>query len=409
MKSFYRLRTVLFVFIASITYGFAEEAKLDNLLKQQITGGANVLQVLVLMKPVDLQSCSLITPQSEVEKCIRKTTRKNQKSIRDIIDQASDVHAYQYFWIVNAFMLNASTDLILKLTDRDEVERIFPDKMKWSPATYTAESIDPKTLLVDSKYSAALHQMKMEDRHRNNPNSLGQGIRIGIFGTPIENHPFLECKIIAQKKFGEGLEPNKFMGTMAAGVIAGSDSQDMHLSIAPASTISAAFPSIQNGQVSISSIIAGLQWLSNFDQQNKVIVSLVGMHSNDQNMDLSFQQMAANWNRLKIIPIFPAGNEGPQNNSIASPSGISEIVSVGSLDAEGKPAVFSSRGGLIDQKNKPDVWAPGIGVLSTSARNTFAVVNGTAVSAALIGGLAALYKQENPNLTTSEFLADLLD
>src|SRR5581483_4746917 len=76
----------------------------------------------------------------------------------------------------------------------------------------------------------------------------------------------------------------------------------------------------------------------------------------------------------------------------------------GANEDAGRLAVFSSRGLAFDGLVKPDVVAPGVGLLTAApgeavaGEPSFATVNGTSAAAAIVAGAAALLAQARPAL-----------
>lgn len=83
---------------------------------------------------------------------------------------------------------------------------------------------------------------------------------------------------------------------------------------------------------------------------------------------------------------------------LSYPASFDTVVSVGSVD-KNKNVASSS------QKNEK-VWvtAPGVSIFSTSYNGNYASGSGTSYATPIVSGIAALAKQEYPDLTSSEFM-----
>jgi subtilisin family serine protease len=112
------------------------------------------------------------------------------------------------------------------------------------------------------------------------------------------------------------------------------------------------------------------------------------------------------WEHPDMVVVAAAGNAGSEgNDSVISPSTGKNVISVGASRALGDPlgfcaATFSSRGWTHDGRIKPDVLAPGSGVLSAQSDGVVTTDNcgqsqksGTSMATPTVAGLAALVRQ----------------
>lgn len=103
-----------------------------------------------------------------------------------------------------------------------------------------------------------------------------------------------------------------------------------------------------------------------------------------------------------ILPVFSAGNYGPSSETVGAPGSFPESLAVGATDAQDGVARFSSRGPSPWDEVKPDVSAPGVGIVSAAPGGGLAIQNGTSMAAPHVTGLAALMHQANPALTVKQ-------
>jgi subtilisin family serine protease len=96
-----------------------------------------------------------------------------------------------------------------------------------------------------------------------------------------------------------------------------------------------------------------------------------------------------------------AGNDGPACSSIGSPGLAQAALTVGAIDDRGTIAGFSSRGPItLDNSGraKPDVVAPGVGIISSLPDARYAEFHGTSMASSHVAGVVALLWSANPLL-----------
>ncbi len=104
-----------------------------------------------------------------------------------------------------------------------------------------------------------------------------------------------------------------------------------------------------------------------------------------------------------IVVVVSAGNTGGQGcGSVSTPAAIFEnSFSVGATRSNDTIAGFSSRGPVFvdsSERMKPDVSAPGVGVLSSIPGNRYARFSGTSMAGPHVAGAVALMISANPDL-----------
>lgn len=103
-----------------------------------------------------------------------------------------------------------------------------------------------------------------------------------------------------------------------------------------------------------------------------------------------------------IVTVHSAGNSGSSCSTVNTPAAIYESsFTVGATDSSDNIANFSSRGPVtIDGSGrmKPEISAPGVGILSSTRGGGYGLLSGTSMAAPHVAGLVALLISSNPDL-----------
>ena len=227
-------------------------------------------------------------------------------------------------------------------------------------------------------------------------------------------------------------------GTHVAGIIAGDgyDSDGARAGIAPAAHIVSLKVLDAHGRGVISDVIAAFGWaVANRTAHNIRVINLsVGARVTESYWSDPLTLAAKRATDAGIVVVTAAGNLGKKANgsplygSITAPGNAPWVLTVGASSTEGTPrrtddtiAAYSSRGpSAIDFEAKPDLVAPGTGMVSLSdptstfyqekaayllngTRATsympYLSLSGTSMASPVVAGTVALMLQANPNLT----------
>ncbi|MCG3215888.1 MAG: S8 family serine peptidase [Candidatus Heimdallarchaeota archaeon] len=186
------------------------------------------------------------------------------------------------------------------------------------------------------------------------------------------------------------LDDNYFHGTATAGIAAGDGTGDPNnIGMAPSAQIIVGKVSNVN-EIRIEALIAALEYglyLGNVDVIN---YSIGGTDFWGMDLDeLLVRELTLNG----VIVSCSAGNEGEDGYySLGSPGSSPQSISVAATNLAGSPASFSSFGPTNEGFAKPDLAAPGKGIMAPNIDGTdnYEAVDGTSFSAPHITGVSAL-------------------
>ena len=202
-------------------------------------------------------------------------------------------------------------------------------------------------------------------------------------------------------------------GTFLAGIIGGNGKFP---GVAPGADLLDVKVADNDGSTSLSKVLGGLDVVADRGDVDVVNISL----STDSPLPPSFDPLARALERLwdqGVTVVTAAGNDGA-GGKVSSPGNSPVLLTVGALDEAGTTsrnddavAAFSSRGteyGAV----KPDLIAPGVSLVSTTAPGSSAAAaaawtsadgympgSGTSMSAAVVSGAAAAVLGVNPKLS----------
>ena len=213
------------------------------------------------------------------------------------------------------------------------------------------------------------------------------------------------------------VDPNGH-GTHVAATIAGDGSARLDLryrGVAPASGLVGVRVLDASGNGSMSSAIAGLQWVvANRATYGIEVVNMSlgadGCHGGTDASSVAVNNAVA----AGLVVVVSAGNEGPGSCTVGSPGAAASAVTVGAMSDLGEGgfrlASFSSRGPTADGRVKPDIVGPGVGITSaaTGTGTGYASSSGTSMASPFVGGVALLMLEANPTLAPAAVKARLM-
>jgi subtilisin family serine protease len=256
--------------------------------------------------------------------------------------------------------------------------------------------------------------------------NTGGGIGVAVIDTGIQlDHPDLKPVENGKNCLNPFLtaEDDAGHGTHVAGTIAAHDNNFGVVGIAPAATLYAVKVLDSTGHGSWSSVICGIEWVTNNAAAKGIRVANMSLggpgtatasnpNCSNGNND-ALHTAVCNSVKAGITYVVSAGNFSV-NVSTTVPAAYDEAITVsawsdtnGAPDATGGNYTCTGWGVQSDETwatgtnygSGVDIAAPGVGIRSTMKGSTYANLCGTSMAAPHVSGAAALVLNKWPNLT----------
>ncbi|MFD7061809.1 S8 family serine peptidase [Streptomyces sp. NPDC059906] len=236
----------------------------------------------------------------------------------------------------------------------------------------------------------------------------GKGVTVAVLDSGVDaGHPDLAGRIAQSRSFipGEEVADRNGHGTHVTSTVGGSGaaSDGKEKGVAPGATLAVGKVLDDEGFGSESEIIAGMEWAARDVDADIVSMSLGSTEPSDGTdpMAQAVNTLSRDTGALFVIA---AGNTGAPS-SIGSPGAADAALTVGAVDSADQAAWFTSAGPRYgDNALKPDLSAPGVGILAARSRLTegsgdYTSMDGTSMATPHIAGVAALLAEEHPDWT----------
>lgn len=235
----------------------------------------------------------------------------------------------------------------------------------------------------------------------------GKNIGIAYLDTGIFPHVDFDDRILVFRDFIDGRDlpyDNNGHGTHTAGIAAGSGraSKGRYKGAAPGTSIISLKVLDRQGNGQKEDVIKALEWVrANRERYGIRIVNIsVGTTEEDDRIHKALTDAVERVWDAGLIVVAAAGNMGPRAGSITAPGSSKKIITVGSSDLLTSGFAISGRGPTKECICKPDIVAPGKGVLSCAANhNGYVSKSGTSMSTPKISGNIALLLEKYPHMT----------
>jgi len=310
--------------------------------------------------------------------------------------QLESIATYQS--VFNGMAITATEGQLSQLREDPRVIAIEPDRVVVAFAQEIPTGIDR----IDADLNPLANIDGIDER---------VDVDIAILDTGIDvNHPDLNVVEFVNFVSRSSNDDRQGHGSHVAGISAALDNNEGVVGVAPGARLWAVKVLGDNGQGSTSSIISGIDYVTQHADEIEVVnMSLGGEFSSD-----ILDQAISNSVLAGVIYIVAAGNDGRDAASF-SPASHPEVVTVSAMaDSDGKSsalgpstsagnddsfATFSNFGAVVD------IASPGVDIQSTFRDGGYAKLSGTSMASPHVAGIAALYvAQEGRDLNSDEII-----
>ncbi len=386
--------------------------------------GTAPLRGIVLMREqaepggLAVQATDPLSRRTAIVDRLQNLADRSQSRVRALLEQARQEHkvvTYRPLWIVNALVVEAQQEVFWQLAEQPEVALLREDRAwRLDDPGLTAPVTDPDAIAAgDVQWNVARIQA---DRVWEALRITGQGVVVANMDSGVDwQHPELMARyrgyagkpvVVHQGNWhcatDEGYEyPGDGLGhgTHTMGVMVGQNG----IGVAPGAEWIAVKVFDNQGWTYESWIHDGFQWILAPGGDPALAPDVVNNSwGSDLNSSEEFLPDVRALRTAGILPVFAAGNKGPDSGTVQSPGSFRESLAVGAVDSQDLIALFSGRGPSPWGEIKPEITAPGVGVLSTAPGGGRSTGSGTSIAAPHAAGVAALMLQANPLLTVEE-------
>ena len=447
---------LLLLTLFSLNLIYAQTNTIEPELQEAINQkGDEMISVNIILKSqADVQKLQQIAAKANDRKSKRevvvnelksfsKSTQSDLMSILDAEAKNGKVEDIRCHWLVNAISCSASSDVIYLIAKHNDVEVIAYDEMKYLLWDEEVKAAEPARGMTQN-----ITHVKADDVW--DLGYTGEGVMVAVIDTGVNfnhidladhlwdggeeypNHGYntIENSHDVSDGFGHG--------THCAGVVCGDGTSGTQTGIAPNATLMCIKVMDDTGYGSATSISAGMEFA--IEHGADVLNMSLGIPFASAAVREMLREACVNALQCGIAAAVAVGNDGqlqisfPVPNNVRVPGGcpppwihpdqesnaggLSCCIAVGAVDFNNVRAPFSSYGPFTWQETsyadypyepgmgliRPDISAPGVGIISANPNNNNGHVSmdGTSQAAPCVAGVIALMLEKNPELTPAE-------
>lgn len=387
--------------------------KIDPALLPALARGEMVSAIVTFRQQTDLAAIpgrGQGAGQQGLIHALQATSQASQQATAALLgvwQTQGQVTRATYFWIFNGLSLTATPAVLQALAARDDVARITPDAIHIVPEALQT-GVEPNLVLAGAP---ALWDLGWR----------GQGVVVASMDSGVDvNHPDL----VGRWRGGSnswydpsGQHPDiptdlSGHGTWTMGVMVGGAAGGTAIGMAPDATWIAVKIFDDAGTSSATTIHLGYQWLLDPDG-NPATPDAPDIVNNSWSFgtwgcNLEFELDLEALQAAGIVPVFAAGNYGPNAPSDVSPGNNPAAFAVGAVDNNQQIYAYSSRGpSACDGTIYPEVTAPGVVIRTSEVNGVYTSATGTSLAAPHVAGALALLRSAFPQADADLLQASL--
>ena len=236
----------------------------------------------------------------------------------------------------------------------------------------------------------------------------GKGVTVAVLDSGYDaGHPDLKDVVVQERNFSDepDMRDNVGHGTHVSSIIAGRG--EKYRGVAPG--VKLAVGKVGGSFIRESALLAGAEWAAT-EVKAKIINMSLGSPDAPE-LDPIEQAVNTLSEQTGALFVVSAGNRNDM--PVSSPGSADAALTVGAVDRDDQLAGFSSRGPREgDHAIKPDITAPGVGIMAAAAEGTadgqYVAYNGTSMAAPHVAGAAAILAEQHPDWTGERLKSALI-
>lgn len=240
----------------------------------------------------------------------------------------------------------------------------------------------------------------------------GRGVTVAVLDTGVDlDHPDLAGRFEEDSSAvcfvpNERVQDRHGHGTHCAGVVGGParSHSGIHYGVAPGARLLVGKVLSDTGAGFADSILDGIDWAAE-NGARVISLSCVSSRAAGEPHAVAYQRVAESLLQASpgVLLLAAAGNSSERpwyTRAVGNPAACPSLMAVAAVRRARNVASFSGR--QMDEIGMVNVSAPGVGVHSAWTGASYRTMSGTSMAVSHVAGLAALYLEEQPELSARE-------